>query len=604
MKKFITYLMCAAAMSALALSCAEEEIIEVGEPDADGCQNVYFQDSSFSLKLSPEDEDVSYSIPIYRSVSDSPLTLSLVFEGDEIFSCADVEFAQGETESEVVLYFGEELELDVTYSCTLTIEGEQYVSIYTSGSLTASFSVIVQDNWVYLGQGLYTDDIITGRYSSVACVTWWVDIEEKESKPGYYRMLNPYADWQYNGYLEDGDFQTDQDYNIEIDASNPNAVYFTQQDMGIYWSGMLAMWSYVDYYQSDSYEGDAKTEDELAALYGTFSDGVITFPASSLIFVNETAGKFLTANKNSGFKLVLPDYATFDYSAELSVGLSVDGVSTASVTNVGNDVEAVKYGVFEGGSLSDDEIEECVALISADTACELYPIVMVEESSFEIEISDLDPSGDWTMVMITCSSVSSSEGVYSYEVQETYSAAFKYLKVGDSMPFFLDGSAKASSRDGADPGQTIAVYLESSDVIEAKMVVLKSVAYEASPARSLEKAASGEDLSDSEISLMNTGVCSKMISGLIPNTDYTIIVWATNGFEEQYAIIQASTESAADGYVGPISSVEDMIGTYSVYVTTEAGGLLSDPQGWVIAACDDVDDTLGPSNIRFTNFMG
>ncbi len=155
------------------------------------------------------------------------------------------------------------------------------------------------EGWTSLGMCTYTDDFIASGWGC-PCLTWEVEIQEKDDQPGLFRLIYPY-DEKYD-YNDPGDWDTSMDYNIEIDATDPSAVRIDQQDIGVDWGyGEMGVWCYGDYLVASGYSYEDVKD---LGYYGTYANGVITFPEQCLLFIE---GSYLYyANLNGGFKVVMP----------------------------------------------------------------------------------------------------------------------------------------------------------------------------------------------------------------------------------------------------------------------------------------------------------
>lgn len=169
-------------------------------------------------------------------------------------------------------------------------------------------SVIIRDVdfygevWHSIGFGRYTEDIISSIFD-LGCVTYDVEIEESYTRPGVFRLVNPYGPaYPYNSL---GTYDNSQKHYMEIDARNPNAVlikkFYTGLDFGY---GEMLVWSVADYYLSN---GKAESA---AGAYGKLNNGKITFPVSSLIISlpNYNDGALFTANSHALFEVILPGF--------------------------------------------------------------------------------------------------------------------------------------------------------------------------------------------------------------------------------------------------------------------------------------------------------
>ena len=133
--------------------------------------------------------------------------------------------------------------------------------------------------WESLGYASYTDDVVSTMFEAPN-PTYKVEVRENKDKPGLYRIINPYgAAFPYN---EEGDYDASQEYYIEIDATDPDAVYIP----GVYDTGCnlgfgnFQVSSMAYYYMA---EGKTKEEVKDAGLCGNLVDGVITFPVNALL---------------------------------------------------------------------------------------------------------------------------------------------------------------------------------------------------------------------------------------------------------------------------------------------------------------------------------
>ena len=155
-------------------------------------------------------------------------------------------------------------------------ENEEPVDAYTQ---SLEFFLIGENPWESLGYASYTDDVVSTLFDAPN-PTYKVEVRESKDKPGLYRIINPYgAAFPYN---EEGDYDASQEYYIEIDATDPDAVYIP----GVYDTGCnlgfgnFQVSSMAYYYMA---EGKTKEEVKDAGLCGNLVDGVITFPVNALL---------------------------------------------------------------------------------------------------------------------------------------------------------------------------------------------------------------------------------------------------------------------------------------------------------------------------------
>ena len=165
---------------------------------------------------------------------------------------------------------------------------------YTVGATTSA--------WTTLGMAKYTDDFVASLFDGVEPVTYDVEIQANSEKPGMYRLVNPYGSaFPYN---EAGDWDTSSDYYLEINAQDPQGVYIETQELGFDWGYGMFSASSVCAINLDN--GVSLETIKGAGYCGTLTDGMITFPAKTLLFTAAQLDGWYYANQNGAFKVALP----------------------------------------------------------------------------------------------------------------------------------------------------------------------------------------------------------------------------------------------------------------------------------------------------------
>lgn len=85
-----------------------------------------------------------------------------------------------------------------------------------------------QDGWKQLGTGTFCDDMFSAIDESFLA-TWDVEIEESETTPGYYRLVNPFGNGNCPYFGDKNNFKANDLY---IHAEDPEHVWMEWQDMG------------------------------------------------------------------------------------------------------------------------------------------------------------------------------------------------------------------------------------------------------------------------------------------------------------------------------------------------------------------------------------
>lgn len=169
-----------------------------------------------------------------------------------------------------------------------------------------NFVYTLSSSWTSLGLGSLTEDGLT-TFFKIDPVTYPVEILENVNMPGLYRIVNPYgAAFPYN---EEGDWDNSRDWNIEVDAQDPNGVFILKQETGLDWGyGMFIIQSLGAYYMEDGGYGFDTVKN--AGMMGTLVDGHITFPENGLVVrLGDDYGPAY-GNTNQAYEIVLPESAS------------------------------------------------------------------------------------------------------------------------------------------------------------------------------------------------------------------------------------------------------------------------------------------------------
>lgn len=155
-------------------------------------------------------------------------------------------------------------------------------------STSENFNFVKRLDWNLLGEAIYTDGFIYGVFNSIGGETWNVKVEQHKTRPGLFRIINPYKSGGWP--IADSRFDIPGNYYITINAENPDAVYIEESQLGIQLNssdGPLVVNSLANYYLQAGYSMESIIE---AGVCGTFKDGLITFPGVSLLlgFTNDT----------------------------------------------------------------------------------------------------------------------------------------------------------------------------------------------------------------------------------------------------------------------------------------------------------------------------
>lgn len=314
---------------------------------------VYFPSTLPSkVNLSQDLSVKSYDVVLYRIDKAAALTVNISAVNDDpgIFTIpTSVSFTAGSEMTKLTItYDPVALGYDTYKSITLTVSDGSLTTPYGVSSYT--FTAGIPSAWKSLGLATYTDDFMT-TFWGVSLVPYQVEIQENMVTPGVFRLVNPYGEaYPYN---DPGDWDDSKDYYFEINASDPNGVYIPHwQETGCDWGyGPIKMSSIAGL---RLFQGNTLESQKEAGNCGTYADGIITFPKSTLLISlpNYQTGGFYTANGNGWFQVIMPGVVIADYSAKIEyAGRYADSkenlFAVANVT-LGPDVEYAHVALVAG----------------------------------------------------------------------------------------------------------------------------------------------------------------------------------------------------------------------------------------------------------------
>lgn len=239
-------------------------------------------------------EDESYiQIPVYRTNSNGPLSVPVSVEatenygGPKVYTFPDkVSFADGEDETLLTITY----DYDAAVSEEIRIYNIKLSENYTSPYYELDFlsvSLSKPLTFTTLGWIDYTDPYICAMFDTYI-TTYEVEIQECDTKPGYYRLVDPYgAAYPYN---EPGDWDESVTSYLYIDATDPERVVIPESPQTLDWGyGNLICWCGAEYYQTQGY-----TADQLYSFgyFGILYNDIIYFEAETLYGIFSDWGGF------------------------------------------------------------------------------------------------------------------------------------------------------------------------------------------------------------------------------------------------------------------------------------------------------------------------
>lgn len=328
-------------------------------PEALKGAQVYFS-NTLPSKIEVNKESGNFDVTLSRQNTEGELTVPLMFKADEgnIYTVpSTVTFADGEATANIHITFNpDELVYGNYVGGTISFDADNFSTPYGATSYQFKAGASAYED-VPGGKGKFRDGLISALYG-IEVLEYDVQIQEDAHTPGIYRVVAPYAQKGWSGAkpwykaFDENEANTD----MVIDATDPDYVYIKGTfNTGVTLNsshGVLSAISYVQYLLDDG-----KTLDEVKAempeLFGTFKDGVFTFPAKSILLYFGSGGNLYYGNTDGMLRVAMPGVVLKDYS----VGVEYLGRMTDTndkdnaVFNLtfGADVTTVKYALVKEG---------------------------------------------------------------------------------------------------------------------------------------------------------------------------------------------------------------------------------------------------------------
>lgn len=539
------------SLAALSLTSCVEEDFKPGDPDRLDCQGLYFpQKQAVHYEIAPSGK-MELSFTAERAVYDEeafvPYEMTCSHEG--IFEMEDEEFLYFDEDARRTTFkiaISDDFELGETYTCTIKVTDPQFVSSYSLSSNVLTFTVSVVD-WVRvkspdktLDMGTWRDDffsslsIMVGAEPKSPYLEKEVEVYERSDKPGYFRVDNIYtADYISEIHAGDDSMEKDlADYcpaeSIIIDATDPEKVYINTQfafyNPYEFTSGVAG----ADVYMCSDVE-EVFTSG-YSNLYGTYKNGVIEFPARSLV-IYMPVGVAVYGNTSGKTRLVLPGYKGYDYGISINVSPSEEGVMPMKFV-LDADVASVKYQVFDG-HLSDVEM---VSKLD-ETKKSGVSKTVTEAGSLTFDFT-AEETGLYTVIACTYDAQGNFHK-YAYE-HFGYDTADDPKEVDIHMGLIVSDKHAGA---GHTSENAMEYYVYGKDITEAKVALYKTIHYEdfrENIDREFEYFI--PVLDDYQLEDLNSEGYTGLVTNLTPGTEYLLVVYASNGYHSGFFTAKATTE--------------------------------------------------------------
>jgi hypothetical protein len=608
MKNLYRILIALLAFSFIAVSCKNQEFEYIpGDPETSGCYGVYFptQDASGSHTYDPTMER-SVTITVSRTNSTGAITVpyTVTTSEDGVFNFGTINFADGQTETELLVTFPN-AKVGVDYSFSVQIDDKQYASLYNEGAIALDFSVLIVEmvtlkdesgkptkvqfhvNNDFLGDFGYSEaswdiegtiqyyEVDGVRYGTVVPDQGGIWMSDAEIKFVWY----PNQTYE----IEDKTYQPVEvplgrtGYELpgsEVGVDHPCAVLFS------------------DYYHHylDVKSNDLGSFLEFVAKYGesyklSYYDGHGGF-YFNLVYDIEGTNYWYGFCENSVVGIA-NGYLRVDYSLDLGTDYTVQGVTPIYV-EAGVDVAKIKYAVYEG-ELTATQVGYKIEAITAGTE-----EGVVTFSDFEIDEEEavkyatlgvqLDKTAEYTLVAVAYDDKD--------KPQNNASTTFRHIAAGDTEEYAVDINVlteatpvRYTETGDYDQYTSFAFAVYGSDITEAHLAVVPTDKLSNSLLSTIkynsEKYAVGEE---TLAAINGEGGYYDVASGLAANTEYAVVVWATNGSEDKFVYETFKTEklpyvwkslgkgTIVDGFCTPLFSKPTATATCDVYEEAKTPG--------------------------------
>lgn len=526
-----------ALLSMVMFSCAQEEMHAPGELDNENCYGVYFpaQKGLGNIQIEPDDPTTMKFI-VRRTNSRGEIRVPVSISSNyPVFTVDEIVFEDGSPVSELVVHFPS-AKIAVTYDCTLRVEGDEFVSKYSSNPSHINFSVTrVKWNDVIGPNGETTGRWRDGIFPEWFAVTYpnlerSIVLQERDDMPGFYRTFDVYnADYLGTMFASNvSSLCVAQNYTY-IDATNPEKVWIPTFETGVIMHSDYGMMSIASYVAENSDDFDPS----IASVYGTLKEGVIEFPYGSLQMKLERMGWYQT-NSSGLHRIILPGYRAKEYDMAVTAGVSDRFGNLPIDLTLGADISHVKMAVFEG-TLTESAAAEKAELIAKGDAGQLGAEITTVSKSTTVDYS-FDKTGMYTVVAAGLDVAGNH--------RTTKSVSFGYLKAGDDANAVILSSGLICSDKYASEGLTsknsLEIYISGKNILRLHAGLYSKEKWEANP-EAVKKEVEQSQMTKSSLDMVNGSGLFLKQGYLTPGTEYVLVLKAYNGYREEYFISEAKT---------------------------------------------------------------
>jgi len=541
MKRNLIYIM-TALLSMVLASCAQEEMHAPGELDNENCYGVYFptQKGLGDLQIEPDDPTTLKFI-VRRTNSRGEIRVPVSISSNyPVFTVDEIVFEDGSPVSELVVHFPS-AKIAVTYDCTLRVEGDEFVSKYSSNPSHINFSVTrVKWNDVIGPNGETTGRWRDGIFPEWFAVTYpnlerSIVLQERDDMPGYYRTFDVYS-LDYLGEMFASNMSNicvSQHYTY-IDATNPEKVWIPTFQTGAIFSPSYGMTSIGSYVVENSNDFDAS----IASVYGTLKEGIIEFPYGSLQMKLEMMGWYPT-NSAGLHRIILPGYYAKDYTMSVEPGVSDQHGNLSVDVTLGRDIANVKLAVFEG-TLTESAAAQKAELIASGASEDVVGDLISVSRTTKVDYS-FDETGIYTVV------AAGFDIAGNHKVTEF--ASFGYLKAGDDANEVILSAGLICSDKYAAEGFTaknsLEIYISGKNIKRLHAGLYSKEKWDTDK-EAIKEQITGSQMNKASLDQINGSGLFLKQGYLVPGSEYVLVIKAYNGYREEFFVSSAKTAGEWD----------------------------------------------------------
>ena len=460
-----------------------------------------------------------------------------VADTSKLFKFAPITFKDGQAETTIDVTF-DGIGIGNTYLASLTIEDPAYASKYNSNPISIDVKVL-REKWNNLGVGTWVEHGVFNFDAPENVIIHQNDLDktkyriymrypDPEKEGEEYALYSPKSDEYLSlRLLKSGEVVKSKTKEFKVDKDG--LVLFDIFDTGIpYDTGQPNIWFVHPFNFSDpvnlwyynkviSYQDDGVTPAGIQLAPNYYINGV---------------GAIDRSQEDGIITIVFPGAVLTDYTINVSVGETVDGEIPVEFA-LGADVATAKYAVYEGELSKAAAERHANAIVKGDEESKVVP----ETGAVSLT---LDKSGVYSLVAVSLDDKN--------EFQKSAVSTFNYVAKGDEekYPVTVSAGLELTSRyepEGYTKVNSALFYVYGKNLTEVKASLIPTAKLDPTKLDSLAR--EPKSVSDSILNLVNTTGWTDLFTELAPVTDYTLIVWASNGYRSKVVTSEITTEGLA-----------------------------------------------------------